>query len=471
ANVTPRGLPDWMQINSIDVHPFEKGGLYLAGTRYKLDDFTPYLYRTTDYGKTWTRIDAGIEREEFTRVLRADPVRPGLLFAGTERGMWVSFDDGARWQSLQLEMPVVPITDLTVKGDDLIASTQGRGFQVLDDLGALRQLTPGMTASRTQLLSPENAWRFRSYGWRAPMNQGKNPPNGAVVHFNAAAAVGTPVSIAILDAGGAVVREWNGKVEEKIDEPEPTPGANQTPVDPAEQQEQKDEKKDDPKKLTGVHPGMNRFVWNLEYPPAKKVEKMILWSDGGLDGPRALPGAYQVRLTVGDETAIERFTVLKDPRVSASEADLRAQFEFLGGINAKLTETHEAIERIRTVRSQIADVRKKLPETDAAKAVATRAEGLEKELTTIEETLYQTKNQSPQDPLNFPIRLNDKLSHVASSASIGDFAPTAQAVAVRDELVAKIDAALRDLRRIEETEIPALNATIRELQLPAIAAK
>ncbi|MCA1734435.1 MAG: glycosyl hydrolase, partial [Acidobacteria bacterium] len=290
-------------------------------------------------------------------------------------------------------------------------------------------------------------------------------------HFNAAAPVGTPVSIAILDANDAVVRTWNGKIEEKAEEPAPKPGAMQTPATPAEAKEEKEEKKDDPTKLTGIHPGMNRFVWNFEYPPAKKVEKMILWSGGGLDGPRALPGNYQVRLTVGEQTSTAPFRVLKDPRVSASDADLRAQFEFLEGIRAKLTETHEAIERIRTLRTQIADARKKLPETDEAKAVAVRAEGVEKELTAIEETLYQTKNQSPQDPLNFPIRLNDKLSHVASSASIGDFAPTVQAVAVRDELVAKIDAALRDLRRIEETEVPALNATIRELQLPAIAVK
>ncbi|MGH9459183.1 MAG: WD40/YVTN/BNR-like repeat-containing protein [Thermoanaerobaculia bacterium] len=463
SNVTPKGMPEWMQINSIEIHPFEPGGLYVAGTRYKLDDFHPYLYRTTDRGETWTRIDRGIPADQFTRVVRADPVRKGLLFAGTERGVWVSFDDGASWQSLQLELPIVPITDLAIKGHDLLAATQGRGFWSLDGLGILRQIAGGAQ----RLYDPERVWRMRGRAPRRPLrNQGQNPPNGAVVHYRIDDAVGTPVKLEFLDAAGNVIRTFEGKVTEEPEELEPKAGDLQVAEAAAEEEEEEKEKeKRDENRIEGVHPGMNRFVWNLEHPSAKKIEKMVLWSDDGLDGPRAIPGTYQVRLTA-DDSVIDSasFDVVQDPRTSATAEDLRAQFEFLIGIRDKLTETHEAIETIREIRDQLGLVRERVGEGPAVE----KAKSIGERITEIEKALYQTKNQSPQDPLNYPIRLNDKLAHVASSASLGAWAPTAQAIAVRDELVAKIDVELANLRAIQQQDIPELNRLVREADVPAV---
>ncbi|HEU5162769.1 MAG TPA: glycosyl hydrolase, partial [Thermoanaerobaculia bacterium] len=470
TNVTPKGMPEWMQINAIEIHPTTPGGLYVAGTRYKLDDFRPYLYRTTDYGKTWTKITTGIAEDHFTRVVRADPVRAGLLFAGTERGMYVSFDDGANWQSLQLELPVVPVTDLAIKDGDLIASTNGRGIWSLDDLGVLRQAAPADARDAARLFAPEDAWRMRGFTARRPArNQGTNPPNGIVVHYRLDKPIGTPVKLEFLSADDKVIRTFTGVVAEKKKELKPTPGDVQIVEGTIEKKEEEKKKEDD--RIEDVHPGMNRFVWDLSWPPAKKVEKMILWSDDGLEGPRALPGAYKVRLTAGDEVETADARVAQDPRSGASAADLQRQFDFLTAVRDKLTETHEAIEKIRDARAQIASVKKRAGEGETAKPALEKAKAIEATLTAVEEALYQTKNQSSQDPLNFPIRLNDKLAHVASSASTGDFAPTAQAIAVRDELVAKIDAELSKLTKVWNEDVPELNRLVREAEAPAVLIK
>jgi photosystem II stability/assembly factor-like uncharacterized protein len=471
TNVTPKGMPEWMQINSIEIHPTIPGGLYVAGTRYKLDDFRPYLYRSTDYGKSWTKITTGIADDHFTRVVRADPVRAGLLFAGTERGMYVSFDDGATWQSLQLELPVVPITDLAVKDNDLIASTNGRGFWSLDDLGVLRQAAPEIARDGVHLFAPEDAWRMRGFTARRPArDQGSNPPNGVVVHYRVDQPVGTPVKLEFLAADGSVIRTFDGKVSQKTPELKPTPGEIQI-VEGTIEKKETDEKKPDENRIEAVHPGMNRFVWDLAWSSAKKIEKMILWSDDGLEGPRALPGSYQVRLTAGGTTETAPFRVVSDPRSASTAADLQRQFDFVRSIREKLTETHEAIERIRDVRAQLGVVKKRLGDSEAAKPAIEKANAIETTITAVEEALYQTKNQSSQDPLNFPIRLNDKLAHVASSASTGDHAPTAQALAVRDELVAKIDAELAKLKMVWNDDVPELNRLVAQAAAPAVIVK
>ncbi len=384
--------------------------------------------------------------------------------------MWISFDDGANWQSLQLELPAVPITDLTIKDGDLIAATTGRGFWSLDELGVIRQLSPEIAREVVHLFKPEDAWRTRGFTARRPArNQGTNPPNGVVVHYRVDRPVGTPVKIEFLAADGKVIRTFEGAVAGKKKELKPTPGEIQIVEGTIEKKEE--EKKKEDNRIEDVHPGMNRFVWDLSWPPAKKVEKMILWSDDGLEGPRALPGTYRVRLTVGDEVENAEVRVVADPRSKASAADLQRQFEFLLAIRDKLTETHEAIERIRELRAQLASVKKRLGDSEAAKPAAEKAKAIEAKVTAVEEALYQTKNQSSQDPLNFPIRLNDKLAHVASSASTGDYAPTAQAIAVRDELVAKIDAELAKLKAVVTDDVPELNRLAREAEVPAVVVK
>jgi photosystem II stability/assembly factor-like uncharacterized protein len=482
-NVTTKTIPEWIMINSIDPSPFDKGTAYVAATMYKSDDFRPYLFKTTDYGATWTKITNGIANDHFTRVVRSDKRRKGLLYAGTERGMYVSFDDGANWQSLQLNLPIVPITDLTLKDDDLIAATQGRSFWVIDDITPLQQLAQAQS-NKPFLFEPRRAWRVGGYTpERAPRNQGKNAPQGVVVNYWLPPDVktGTKVKLAFLAADGSVIRELEGEVKPPVEpekareqkdamkeappaEPEKKIGVKSEGSE-AEQQEKdpKAEKEKEKNKLPDSRPGFNRFAWNLRYPEAKRFDGLVLWS-GGTEGPRAVPGRYTVRLTVGEDAPLTTTAVLeKDPRSTTTQAELQAQFDLLLGANRKLSEVHEQIERIREVRKQLTDVRTRAKDD---KAIVDAAKDLDKKMTAIEEALYQTKNRSSQDPLNFPIRLNDKLAGVASSASSGDFAPTAQQRAVYAQLVEKIDAQLAALRAIWEKDLPALNALVKDV--PAV---
>ncbi|MFL5343084.1 MAG: VPS10 domain-containing protein [Gemmataceae bacterium] len=440
-NVTPPDLPEWSQINSVEPHPTEKGGLYVAATRYKLDDFKPYLYRTLDYGKTWTKIVTGIPIDHFTRVIRASAKRPGLLFAGTEMGMYVSFDDGAHWQKFQLNLPLVPITDLALKNDDLIVATQGRSFWVLDDLSPLYQLKPALAESPAHLFEPHSAYRlpggFGGVGGPPPRGDGQNPPTGAVIHYRLkeVPAKDAKISLEILDPTGKVVREFSPKAEKPADKLEPKAG-------------------------------MNRLVWDLHYPGAEVFPGMILW--GGLPEPRAVPGPYQARLKVGDKAETAAFQVLPDPRSTASTADLDAQFHFLVEARDKLTETHKAIKQIREVREQLTNLQKRVKDdkdvTDAAKA-------LDKSMTAVEEALYQTKAKSQQDVLNYPIRLNNRLSSLAATVADGDNPPTDQAVKLKEELTKSIDAELAKLKRVLGDDLTKFNELLTKKKVPGVFAK
>jgi photosystem II stability/assembly factor-like uncharacterized protein len=478
-NVTPRGLPEWSMINSLEAHPFEKGGVYVAATRYKLDDFRPYLFKTTDYGATWTRIDAGIDPLHFTRVVRADPAKRGLLYAGTERGVYASWDDGRSWRPLQLNLPIVPITDMTIKEDDLIAATQGRGFWVLDDLGPVRELALEIGNRPVHLFTPAVTTRY----WNASTpdedsprstGQGENPAGGVVLYYwlPRALAQGQTARLELLDRDGTVIRTFTSREKKEKKDPEAVPdatakksteekGGELTTEDEPEEPEESEEEKKEREELPAVpaEPGLNRFVWDMRYEPAKEFPGMILWS-GDLVGARIVPGRYQARLTVGQEVRTVPFEVRNDPRSTATQADLEAQLQFLLATRDKLAQTHDAIRRVREVRAQLDDLRKRLRQAGTSgehKALLDAAKALDRKMTAVEETLYQTKNRSPQDPLNFPIRLNDKLNAVAASAATGDFRPTAQAVQVRDELVAAIDAQLARLDEIWRTDLPELN--------------
>ncbi|MEM8964185.1 MAG: glycosyl hydrolase [Acidobacteriota bacterium] len=447
-NVTPPDLPEWTMINGIDPHPTEPGGLYVAATRYKLDDFSPYLYKTTDYGATWTRIDDGIDRQHFTRALRADPDRPGLLYAGTERMVYVSFDDGASWRPLQLEMPITPITDLTIKDKDLIAATQGRSFWVLDDLAPLHQLDPAIADSDLHLFQPRDTVRYpptRGF-FRRGGPSGANPPYGAVIHYwlkNAPEGEDAPtLELTILDQAGNEIRTFSSaKDEEGEDEILPTEA------------------------------GMNRFVWNLRGEAPEDFDGMILWSSGGMQPPLMLPGVYRAKLSLGEEsTQMVDFEVLPDPRLEVSAEDLAAQAAFIAEGSALLSETHRAIGQIRAFRAQLEAIKKRAGDDSTFAELITDADAIDEKLTAVEEALYQTKNRSRQDPLNFPIRLNDKLSSVVGAASIGSYRPTDGMVAVRDELAAKIREQLDVFEAVKNEDVPALNDKVQKLELPALVA-
>ena len=507
SNVTPKGMPDWIMINAIDPSPLDKGTAYVAATMYKWDDFRPYLYRTNDYGQTWTKITDGIPADQFTRVVRADPKRRGLLYAGTERAVYTSYDDGAHWQSLQLKLPIVPITDLLVHQDALIAATQGRGFWMLDDLEPLRQLSSDVPSRPVTLFTPAMSWRMDGSGPAAggetkARTEGANPPAGAVIDYVLHdQKPGTKVALAFLGADGKVLREYKGEVQSEAEkarelraadaaksalaEAAPAPAeAIKSEGGAAEKQpsalsdDEKDKEKEegeeeggrrgrDSNKLTGVTNGHNRFAWNLRTAEAKRFPGMILWS-GGTMGPRVPPGTYTARLTVGDQTVSQPFEVRQDPRSSASAADLQAQYEFLAGAHEKLSQVNEGITRIREVRKQLVDIKKRAGDAKESKPVVDAANDLDKKMIAVEEALYQTKNKSSQDPLNYPVRLNDKLAGVADSAGEGAFAPTAQQVAVRDLLVAQIDVQLAKLKAIWDTDLPAFNKLVRDQNVPAV---
>ena len=496
-NVTPPKtiMPEWIMINQIEASPFDKGAAYLAATMYKSDDFHPYLYKTNDYGKTWTKIVDGIPNNEFSRVIRSDNKKKGLLFAGTERGVYVSFDDGARWQSLQQKLPIVPIHDMRVHDDALILATHGRSFWMLDDIEPLRQLTPDLATRTVHLFSPAPAWRMGGgggFGGGGAATEGKNPPNGVVVDFLLRdQKPGTKVSLAFLGPDGKVIRELKGDVQAEAPKPTelkagaapPPPPASTEPVksegsvaeqQPSEQataepsgeeEEAGGRRGRDSDRLTGITNGHNRVSWNLRAPEAKRFPGMILWA-GGTTGPRVLPGTYTVRLTVADQPPqTATFEVKQDPRASSSPADLKAQFDFLMSVHDKLSQVNEQITRIRDVRRSLTDIKKRAGDN---KTVVTAANDLDKKMTAVEETLYQTKNHSTEDPLNFPIRLNDKLAGVGDSAAAGAYVPTAQQIAVRDGLVAQIDAELAKLKAIWDTDLPAFNKLIRDQNVPAV---
>jgi len=466
SNVTPPSsiMPEWIQINSIDASPHDPATLYVAATMYKWDDNRPYLYRTTDYGKTWKKITSGIPETAFTRVIREDPNKRGLLYAGTETGMYVSFDNGERWQSLQLNLPIVPITDLAIqkREKELVVATQGRSFWILDDLPLLHQMMDAggfTTAAETRLYKPRDSYRMAGGGGPLPpsVTVGQNPPSGVVVYYSLKDKPASEVEIEFLDPAGKSIRKFTGRVRKPGDAPTapqaPPPGEGGFGAPPPAS--------------VPMEVGLNRFVWDMRNSDATRFPGMILWA-GDTRGPKMPPGTYQVKLTVDGKPLTQNFEIKADPRLSTTPADYAKQLDLGLKIRDKLTETHNAIVQIRDVRKQVEDLLKRVTNV---KVVNDAGTALNKNLTTIEEALYQTKNQSSQDPLNYPIRLNNKLAALGGVVGSADAAPTAQSYAVYDELVTQIDAELQKLAQIMRTDVPAFNQLVRDQNIPAVVVK
>ena len=439
TNVTPKKMPEWMMINCIEIDPFTKGGAYVVGTKYKSGDYLPYIYKTENYGKTWKQITNGIGAEDFTRALRADPKRKGLLYAGTERGMYISFDDGTNWNKFQLNLPVVPITDLAIKNDNLIAATQGRSFWMIDDLTPFHQLNPILLQEDVILFKPQDSYRMGGGNGRTSKTSGTNHPGGVAINFYIKEKkVEKPVSIHIFDNTNRLIKTFSTKPNK----------------------ENKEEK------LT-IKNGNNIFYWNMMYPGAEKVKGMILWW-ASLDGPMALPGNYKVTLTMGEISTSQNFTILKNPVSETSLTDAKAQFNFINDINAKVTEIHKALKNVKKVRAQVKSLQESIKGVEKHKELVTYAKDLLKEMTIIEETLYQTKSKSNQDPLNFPIRLNNKLAHLNSLTRIGSYAPTQQAIDFKNEINKEIDLELAKLYDLFNNKVKVLNQKVKDSQIDLI---
>ncbi|GIU79107.1 MAG: hypothetical protein KatS3mg005_2345 [Bryobacteraceae bacterium] len=449
-NVTPPValMPEWIQINSIEASPHDPKKAYFAATMYKHGDFRPYLYRTADGGRTWTRITTGIPDDAFTRVVREDPNVAGLLYAGTETGMFVSFDDGANWESLQLNLPVVPITDLALHKEmkDLVVATQGRSFWILDDLPVLHE----WKRRGNGFFPVEPAWRMTSAHApvRPGMTVGENPPAGAVFHFWLDEAPEGEAVLEILDSRGRTVRRFSSR---------------QTSESATESGEEGPRGGPAPARFQPVK-GFNRFVWDLRHEDAKSIPNLILWA-GSVRGPKAAPGRYRARFSAGKVSFETEFEIRKDPRLTdVTQQDLENQEQFLLQIRDKLTEIHESILKIRTVRAQVEAWGKRDPSLEKP------ARELAAKLTAVEEELYQTKNRSSQDPLNYPIKLNNKLAALASVASSAEARPTAQSQQVYEDLATRANAQLRTLGDLLRKDLEAFNRLVHEKNLPAVAA-
>jgi photosystem II stability/assembly factor-like uncharacterized protein len=396
-NVTPPPLQPFTRVNIIEASPHDPGTAYVAANRYQLDDLHPYIFKTADYGKTWQAIAGGLPERSFVRTVREDPKRKDLLFAGTETGVQYSLDGGARWQALQLNMPVVPITDLAVKNDDLIAATQGRAFWVLDDITPLRAMNDAVTTEAAHLFPPRDAIRSRRAGFGGRGGGiGQNPPGGAIVTYSLSAA--QPVTIDFLDAQGTVIKSVSST------------------------------DRNGPSGAAGTH----RYAWDMRYPDASGIEGGTFLAGGNLRGPVAVPGTYQVRLKAGSQTLTQPLRIISDPKSQANAADLQKQFDLLIAIRDKVSAVHGAVNDIRKLRAR-------LPEKSDRASI----DRLKAALETVQKELAELRFAGFDDQmLVFDLKLNNRIAALQNYVAAGDYAPTDQQQAVFKELSAEIDAAL-----------------------------
>jgi hypothetical protein len=362
-----------------------------------------------------------------------------LLYAGTEKGMYISFDDGKNWESFQQNLPIVPITDLAIKNDNLIAATQGRSLWIIDDLTPLHQLNASIKKEEIVLYKPKDAYNMSGGNGRTSRTQGTNHAGGvAVNYFIKKENKKDTIALSFYDLNENLIKKYSTKPDK--------------------------EKKEEELKIKD---GNNIFNWDMMYTGAETVEGMILWW-ASLNGPMALPGAYKVELAVNDVKHRKTFNILNNPTSEATESDMKMQFDFINDINTKMTEIHEALKNVKKVRSQVAVLKKSIKNKEKYKVLLEYADTLVKDLTTIEEILYQTKSKSGQDPLNFPIRLNNKLAHLNSLTRIGNYAPTQQAIDFKNEITKQIDIELVKLNTLFKTGVTALNKQVKESDIDLI---
>ncbi len=433
TNITPKDLPEFSRISMIDASPHEPGTAYLAAKRYQLDDRKPYIYRTHDFGKTWTKIVNGIPDYDYAHVAREDPKHPGLLYAGTEHGIYVSFDDGDNWQSLRLNLPDTQIADLLVQGDDLVVATHGRSFWVLDNIDILRQLQPSVTASAVHLFKPDEAVRsFRpaaiDYYLQKPADK---------------------VTIDILDAGGNVARTFTGS--------------------PADDKRGRDAQNDEsefrrPRARVTRVAGTNRFTWDLRYAGATVFEGEILWGANAEQGPMAVPGDYQVRVTANGQSETQPLTVMLDPREHVTVAQLQDQFKLALRIRDQVSEADDMVIKIRAINKEAKDRADKAKDPTISSAGAS----LRDKLSTIEEEIYQIRNRANEDPLNFPIKLNNQIAALERSVETGDNPPTDQDYEIFRILTARLEVVQAKFNQAMKVDLGHFNELLAEHKLAEI---
>lgn len=441
--VNPKGMPQWMMINCIEPSPFDAATCYVVGTRYKLDDETPYIYKTEDFGASWKKISSGIDEHHFARCLRADPNAEGVLYCGTEQGMYISTNEGLSWERLQLNLPIVPITDLTIKNDDLILATQGRSFWVLDNLTTLLQIlqwsdTKQANNKSVHLLSPATCYRMNGYQNKNVKNEGMNPPNGIKLdYYLPKVADSTKLEISFFDAANKLLRSFKSGSSNKSES-------------------------------FTIEEGMNTFVWNLQVKGVEQIEGMILWN-GNIGEFKIPPGKYYAQIKSGKDSLRVPCIVKKDPNYEITDEDYEKQYAFLCTVRDKFAETQKAIKNIRNVKNQISNLGDKMGD-DYPKNLDSIGKAITKKLNKIEENLYQTKAKSGQDVLNYPIRLNDKLSGIFDAAN-QHTAPTQSVLEAYEEIKSKIDKELLDFKQIVQGDVKTYNNLVHEQKIDLILLK
>ncbi|MBV9404430.1 MAG: hypothetical protein JO211_03730, partial [Acidobacteriaceae bacterium] len=435
TNITPKDFPEFNRISMIDASPHDPAGALLAAKRYQLDDRKPYIYRTRDFGQSWTKIVNGIPDNDYVHVAREDPRHPGLLYAGTEHGIYVSFDDGDNWQSLRLNLPDTQVSDLVVNGDDLVIATHGRSFWVLDNLDILRQMQPSVSASLLHVFQPDEAVRsFRladiDYYLQKPADK---------------------VTVDILDDSGKVVRTFVGSpAEEKKKPAEEEASEFAAPRTPP----------------PGRKAGTNRFTWDLRYPGATVFEGEVLWSARAEQGPLALPGHYQVRVTADTQSQTQPLTVKLDPREHVTQAQLQDQFDLASKVRDQVSECDEMVIRIRAINQEAKDRATKANDP----AIASAGASLRDKLSTLEEEIYQIRNRANEDPLNFPIKLNNQIAALARTIETGDNPPTEQDYEVFRLLTARLEAIRAKFKQALGADLAHLNELLESHKIPAVSA-
>jgi len=451
-DITPAGMPEWGTVNSIELSTHDEGRAFIAVQRYRSDDASPYIFRTDDFGASWDLItdgSNGLPADHFVRVVREDPERRGLLFAGTEFGLYVSLDDGSSWQAFQLDLPVTPITDMAVKRGDLVVATQGRSFWILDDLSPLRQMTADVMGADLHLFAPGTVvrWADGGGGGRGPSRGpvGKNPPYGAMIHYLLPDGIdgdgADEVRLEILDDGGEILRSMSSTKPEKQ---APSIWRKLFP------------EFFDPPKLD-ARPGSNRWVWNLRLPDAMIVDDAVLW--GSAAGPMVPPGAYQVRMMVGDWSETSTFDVVADPRQDLDPAAVEARFELAHEIWDELSRTHTLIERIGLVRDQVEGWADRVDDEEFQTLAGEIIEALD----AFEGKLRQTELESSQDMLNFPSKLDNHFVHLQGVVEATPGFPAQSSLDRFDELRGELDGIEGEMDEVLTTEVPELEAMLEEL--------
>lgn len=459
ADVTPKGFPEWSTVSQIDASRHNAGTAYVAINNYRQDDFKPYIFKTTDFGKSWRAITNGIRPTDFVHAVRQDPVNPKLLFAGTEGGVYVSFDDGDNWQSLQLNLPHVPVYDLMVKDDDLILATHGRAFWSLDDIGALRDVDAQTINTDMRLFKPSAAWRTRRGGGfgGGGGHVGANPPNGAVIDFYFKSAPSGPVVLDVLDSSGKLLRHFTT---------ERPPQPHRRSQAAGEFSAAEEEFFGPPPARFNVHPGFNRFSWDLRGESAANVPGVAVWG-GRAQGMFAMPGRYQVRLTANGKTETAPLEIKLDPRLKVTTAELQQQHDLGNKIWDDINRANTEANRMIDLRGQIDDLEYRISQgnNSQAKQLTDQAKALDKKIDDVENIVIQPRSHAGEDPLNYPIKLANKLLDLLGTVESADAAPTAQSAEVFQMLDGELKNALQQWQQVQTGDVAAFNTALQKANI------